>query len=213
MSKKKQIFKTTSIADIKNSATFGDRFMDKKSAYIFGYYEAAKKLTRDAIDAKCGNEKNILIYPICFNYRHYIELHLKSLVEEVEILCDKMQILGHSPCATVPAKVTGELDREHSLEVLLKWLKERLCCVSGEEFPQDIANYIKQMHDTDKNGQKYRYHKNKTGKLHFPKEATYDVANIAKIMQEVNEMLWAIDSYIDHHIDMADTIISDSKEI
>jgi len=207
----KKLFKKSSMQEIKQNATIGNKSVDAKYAYINGYYEAASHLVNKAISIENKPDKDSLIYPICFNYRHYIELHLKSLIEEAEILYDKMEQLGYLQNGKLPSKASNSLDNTHSLYELLATFKDILIfiSISNEEFPKDIEKYIQQMHDTDKNGQKYRYHKNKNGKLHFPNEETYDIKNMSQIMEEVNSMLWAIDSHIDHYIGMSNDIISD----
>jgi hypothetical protein len=64
-------------------------------------------------------DKDSLIYPICFNYRHYIELHLKSLIEESEILYDKIKQLGYLQNDELPKKFSNSLDNTHNLYKLL----------------------------------------------------------------------------------------------
>lgn len=208
---KKQLFKKSSMQEIKESSTLGKQKVDAKYAYINGYYQAGNHLIETSIKMINRIDKDSLIYPICFNYRHYIELHLKSLIEESEILYDKMEQLGYLQNGELPEKISHSLDNTHSLYELLASLKNILffIAISNEEFPKDIEKYIQQMHDTDKNGQKYRYHKNKSGKLHFPSEESYNIENMSKIMEEVNNMLWAIDSHIFHYIEMSNDIISD----
>lgn len=208
---KKQLFKKSSMQEIKESSTLGNQKVDAKYAYINGYYQAGNHLIETSIKMTNTIDKDSLIYPICFNYRHYIELHLKSLIEKSEILYDKMEQLGYLQNGELPEKISHSLDNTHSLYELLASLKNILffIAISNEEFPKDIEKYIQQMHDTDKNGQKYRYHKNKSGKLHFPSEESYNIENMSKIMEEVNSMLWAIDSHIFHYIEMSNDIISD----
>jgi len=81
--------------------------------------------------------------------------------------------------------------------------------ISSEEFPKDIAKYIKQIHDTDKSGQVYRYHTNKDSQENFPEEEYIDAKNIATRMEEINNMLWAIDSHIDEYIKMSNDMINE----
>ncbi len=198
---------------IKESSTLGNKLIDAKYAYINGYYEAGNHLIKTAIDMTNSTDKDSLIYPICFNYRHYIELHLKSLIEEAEVLYEKMEQLGYLQNGTLSEKISNSLDSTHNLYELLDSLKNILffIAISNEEFPEDIEKYIKQMHDTDTNGQKYRYHKDKSGRLHFPNKKSYNIENMSKIMKEVNSMLWAIDYHIFHYIEMSNDIISDYR--
>ncbi len=210
---KKKLFQKSSMQQIKESSTLGNKLIDAKYAYINGYYEAGNHLIKTAIDMTNSTDKDSLIYPICFNYRHYIELHLKSLIEEAEVLYEKMEQLGYLQNGTLSEKISNSLDSTHNLYELLDSLKNILffIAISNEEFPEDIEKYIKQMHDTDTNGQKYRYHKDKSGRLHFPNKKSYNIENMSKIMKEVNSMLWAIDYHIFHYIEMSNDIISDYR--
>jgi len=51
-------------------------------AYMLGYYKAGKKLASLAIYER--RNQDILFFPICFNYRHYVELTLKHLILSAE---------------------------------------------------------------------------------------------------------------------------------
>jgi hypothetical protein len=208
---KKGLFKPVGMDEIRGGSIFGNKSIDARSAYISGYYEAAKSLAEIAANTECERTRDTLIYPVCFNYRHYIELHLKSLIEDAESLYAKMEELEYLQNGNLPKKVTELLDKTHSLNVLMEYLIERLhyTQVSNEKFPKDIEKYIKQMHDSDKSGQKYRYHKNTAGKLHFPDEEIYDIENIANIMQEVYDLLWGIDEYLYCYNGMSDTILEE----
>ena len=66
----KKLFKKSSMLEIKQNATIGNKSVDAKYAYINGYYEAASHLVNKAISIENKRDKDSLIYPICFNYRH-----------------------------------------------------------------------------------------------------------------------------------------------
>ena len=212
---KKQFLKKLTMNEIKNKVVIGSHDMDSEYAYIFGFYKAGEILVEKLIDSESySDERKTLSYPILYNYRHYVELHLKSLIKDSEILYDLMDKLSYLQNGHLDNKVSHTLDTTHNLNQLLGFLKERLFYIqiSDEEFPKDIAKYIKQIHDTDQSGQVYRYHTKKVGKEHkenFPEEKYIDIQNIAKIMKEINSMLWAIDSHIGHYIDISNDIISE----
>lgn len=67
-------------AEIQSSA--GDWY-----AYITGFKEAAYTLTKHVINTKIHQE--LLIFPIFFLYRHYIELQIKYIIHEGEKLLDQ----------------------------------------------------------------------------------------------------------------------------
>ena len=209
---KKQFFKKLTMDETKNKAVIASHDMDVEYAYIFGFYMAGETLVEKLIDSESySHERKTLIYPILYNYRHYVELHLKSLIENTEILYDLIDKLGYLQNGNLDKKVTNNLDSTHDLNDLLEYLKERLFYtqISSEEFPKDIAKYIKQIHDTDKSGQVYRYHTNKDSQENFPEEEYIDAKNIATRMEEINNMFWAIDSHIDEYIKISNDIMSE----
>ncbi len=207
---KKQLFKKTSIYE--HIATVGG-YNNTRYIYINGYYETGKELVNIAINEQVGTyKKDTLFYPICYSYRHYIELHLKSLIIDSETLYDKMDTLGYLKNGTLSNKVSDKIDNTHNLNELFEYFCERLNLVSDEKFPNDIKKYIKQMHDMDKNGQKFRYYIGKNKNINFSKQENYDVNNISKIMEEIHNLLWAVDSWLDHYIQMSNDIISEFEE-
>jgi hypothetical protein len=168
-------------------------------SYICGYYEAGKVLALSALN---NGSKNMLFYPICFNYRHYLELHLKSLIVFTEELYRAMKSLGY---ITTQLDISDEkkLDDIHSIEVLFHYFEKRLAFVITDEvFDTQIKKYIMQLHNMDPNGQIFRYHMQTDKKLSFPTEQVFDLKNIAELMKEIHALLEAVDGWIDHHIQL-----------
>jgi hypothetical protein len=204
---KKQLFKKTSI--YKNTATVGG-YNNTRYTYINGYYEAGKELVDISINEQVGTyKKDTLFYPICYSYRHYIELHLKSLIVETEILYDKMESLGYLKNGILSKKISDKLDNTHNLNKLFELFYERLNLVSDEKFPNDIKKYIKQMYDMDTNGQRFRYYIGTDKKTNFSKQEEFDIKNISTIMKEIYDLLWGVDGWLDNYIQMSDDIIHD----
>jgi hypothetical protein len=207
---KKQLFTKTSIFE--NTATVGG-YNNTRYQYINGYYEAGYELVNIAISELHGTyKKDILFYPICYSYRHYLELHLKSLIKDTEILYDKMDQLGYLKNGTLSEKISDNLDNIHNINTLFELFYKRLNLVSDEKFPDDIKKYIKQMHDMDTNGQKFRYYIDKNKNINFLQYEQFDIKNISDIMKEVNSLLWGVDGWLDYHINMSDSIMSDISE-
>jgi len=198
--------------DMSSNRSIGSTGRNPKYSYINGYYEAGKIL----IDKICKDDigfdfdKNALFYPICFNYRHYIELHLKSLIEDSETLYNKMVELDYLKNGILLNEMSESLSYEHSLNKLLTLLKERLhyTQISDEEFPKDIEQLIVEMHNFDGNSQQFRYYKDKKGHFNFSNKKEYSVDNISTGMEKVHDLLWGIDGHIDHYISISEDIIS-----
>ncbi len=208
---KKKLFKKASTEEMKNKATVGG-YNHTRYVYINGYYEAGKSLIEIAIGEKYSSKKDTLFYPICYNYRHYLELHLKSLIIDCEILYDKMDKLGYLENGTLTESVSDTLDNTHNLYNLLEIFLERLTLVSSEVFPLHIKKYIKQMYDMDSSGQRFRYYIGTDKRLSFPDEEQFDLGNILKTMNEVHDLLWGVDGWLDYHIQMSNGVISDYEE-
>ncbi|MCC5074254.1 hypothetical protein VDR70_015815 [Xanthomonas campestris pv. campestris] len=54
------------------------------NAYLLGYKEAADRLVRSIQDGQHGQD--YLVYPILFLYRHWIEISLKALIQQCQLL-------------------------------------------------------------------------------------------------------------------------------
>ncbi|AVI68661.1 hypothetical protein CKQ84_08130 [Shewanella sp. WE21] len=60
---------------------------DSMGLYIEGYREAADKLVHDVVQS--GTNQDILVFPISFLYRQYIELQLKHIIRESRIFLEE----------------------------------------------------------------------------------------------------------------------------
>ncbi|WP_288689012.1 hypothetical protein [uncultured Acinetobacter sp.] len=67
------------------NACVGDNGQPNYIEYSKGYSKAANLLLNYILNSK-GEQIDHLIYPICFNMRHSIELRLKGAIEEIRLL-------------------------------------------------------------------------------------------------------------------------------
>lgn len=121
-------------------------------AYSSGFRRAAHHLAEQV----CGSrsEQDVLVYPIVYLYRHHVELVLKSIIETASAL------LGRE----LPARDLKKLDR-HDLAGLwevARPLLDPVCELArNPPFPPDdlegIDSYIRQIHEHDPDGQRFRY--------------------------------------------------------
>jgi hypothetical protein len=117
--------------------------------YQDGYRQAALYLVEYLCDK--GSRQGFLIYPIIYLYRHHIELTLKSIIRT-----------AYSLLAT--GKSSDPLT-QHDLSKLWTLARPLLNAVSeiadNSAFPLDdlegIDSYIRQMHEHDPDGQRFRY--------------------------------------------------------
>lgn len=204
-----KLFKKAPLKDSANNAIIGEH-NNPMYAYINGYYEAAKILVETS---RNSNSKDILFYPICFNYRHYLELHLKSLIELAEELYFKMETLGYAKYI-LDKSSEDPLDSVHSIQKLFCYFEKRLklVAVNDEVFDPNIRKYIMEFHNIDSDGQKFRYHTTKKRQLSFPSPQKYDLKNIETIMQEIKMLLYGVDGWLEHYSEMSDSIIEEMNE-
>ncbi len=167
-------------------------------AYILGYYSAAESLVQISIETR---KLDTLFFPICFNYRHFLELSLKHLIIGSEKFADVSAELGYGE--KIVESVARKVMIEHSLEKLLNWLIERFEKTSGEQFDNELRELIVEFHNIDPNGQIFRYPILQDGSFSLPNQSNYDVENIRLQMEKVNNYFTGMDAWLDENTQMA----------
>jgi hypothetical protein len=130
--------------------------------YADGYRDAARVLVQRVTDTDW--QKNTLVFPIVYLYRHHIELVLKALTVNGSYLIDKQ-------LNEVEVKTLGK----HRLDLLWDNFKPILREVSSMANypirPEDIAgidSYVRQLTTVDPDSQCFRYPTTKTGEPSLP---------------------------------------------
>ena len=117
-----------------------------KYQYINGYYDAGRTLVDVALKLEKDGKSHNYFYPICYSYRHYIELHLKTIIEDLELFYERSEELGYLKNGILldENKVSEKLHETHNLNELLSYAEQRIIYtqVNEEEFPKDIAKFI-----------------------------------------------------------------------
>jgi len=196
------LFQPTSRESAIRNAVVGGEW-NSRHPYIHGYYLAARELVKLAL----GNEpQDALFYPICFNYRHYVELHLKELIHSLEKFYLKLKKCGEAK-REVDEMKRDDLNHTHSLHSLLNLLEERLEAVSDEPLDSVVRSTILELHQTDTRGQTYRYHRNTKGEPTIPERKHVDLSRLAERMEEVHRHLIGVDGWLDHQESLLDDMI------
>jgi len=167
-------------------------------AYILGYYYAAESLVQVSIDS---GRLDTLFFPICFNYRHFIELSLKHLIIGSEEFASILVELGYGDKSI--ESVANKAKNEHSLEKLLNWLIQRFDKISDEKFDNEFRGLIVEFHNIDPNGQVFRYPFLKDGSISLPDQNNYDIENIRSQMEKINNYFTGMDAWLDENTQMA----------
>jgi hypothetical protein len=67
---------------------------DRMELLVMGYRKAADIVVQGVIDS--GRNQDSLVYPVCYLYRHYIELRLKQLIRLGHRLLDEPNDFSHT---------------------------------------------------------------------------------------------------------------------
>jgi hypothetical protein len=114
-------------------------------------FSAAANLLLDQVIADEGMKHHVddLIYPICFNMRHSVELHLKATAVKVERLS-----------STFREKVSSfDLNGSHDIGRIWAYIKEHAGSFDKRYIPLigQLEKYINDIADIDATGQVFRY--------------------------------------------------------
>lgn len=162
--------------------------------YVNGFYEAARALSKSALG---GNAPDLLVYPICFNFRQSVERHLKLMIVEAEALHAALKDAGKS-VADLPAK-TKRLMGSHSLSALLEWVEGALAVFSSERMEPLVRASILEFDELDPNGEAFRYEAYQNGSPTLPNEALVDLRNLMERFERVRFLLLGIDMWMGYH--------------
>jgi hypothetical protein len=125
---------------------------DQAWVYGNGFRSAAQRLALQVCDAP--SEQDFLIYPIVYLYRHHIELALKQTLTGASALLDREL-----------SKDDNKALQGHGLSELwqvVRPLLDAVCeAVDNPVFPakdlEGIDSYVRQLHEHDPDGQRFRY--------------------------------------------------------
>ncbi len=173
--------------------------------YVFreGYYMAAEILISSALtDGPRSNKSSFLFHPICYNYRHYIELSLKNLIIKSETLYNLLKELN-STHGEITESVIPKLIYKHQINTLSDWLNERIKFISGTGLDKNLRHKFIQLNDFDPDGQNFRYPQRTNGTQSLPIRFNCDLDVLRKGMEEIHTYLSGINDWLDNDIQSA----------
>ena len=165
--------------------------------YAAGYKEAADSLAKRFTKKWQGND--ILIYPMVFLYRHYLELRLKQVIILGQKLLDE------------PIIIQAKILEKHWLEELWKPCREILekleetGCWPKEPVDKldSVGRLIKEFHAKDPDAINFRYpvtKKSKGGQPTLPHLNRMSVRNLYKVIQRLDSFFAAQLEGIDYYL-------------
>lgn len=168
--------------------------------YIEGYYRTSELIVLSILNNKNKfHQMQFLFLPLMFNYRHYVELHLKHLIKQAEKLYFALKIMGGTR-GELNESVISQLTKTHGLETLLEWLKGRIKLVTDETLDEKLLKTIRQLNEVDSDGQNFRYSVRTNCKKSLPNQFSADIEKICSRMQDIHNYLSGIDIWLDEEI-------------
>jgi hypothetical protein len=127
-----------------------------------------------------------LVYPMLFCYRHAVETGLKWLIAQYG-----------PPVGVIP------LDLNNTHDLLRLWsyfvkVNEACGADANDEGLQAVCQIVKQFHDWDKEGMKFRYAAAKNGATARFQHSNVDVENLKDVMSGVANFFSGSDGWLDN---------------
>lgn len=146
--------------------------------YIEGFYQAAEILVTQGVPLY-----DYLVYPIIFNYRHYVELALKNLNLLFRLhFCEEIRFM-----------------KIHNIEGLLNELTFILDSYQiGHLLPEEIRLAIMEISEIDKKNDRFRYTHDISG--HLSHEYTHNFIDLKRFdlgMKQIHEYLEFMATWFD----------------
>jgi hypothetical protein len=141
--------------------------------YAWGYFEASHAAVRAALDHEAPVD--VLVYPICFGYRHAIELSLKHLAHELPKLW----------------KAAGTIKLNHLLydtwEVVKEYLQRSPHFDPDGDLIPFVDRVLKDFLEFDQDGTVFRFPLDRKGNLHLQDARIINVVVLGEVMAKVQE--------------------------
>ena len=180
--KKNKILKPKDNHESYKKALVGSYFSSDFRHYAEGYYQAANILINE-LKSDRKAPANILVYPICFLYRHYIEIALKGII-------DQHIKLGNM----------GESRDNHDIIRLFKIVTKLRKDHDISNFSEEIAQIIKDFNEIDCTSQSFRYPFDKKKRFFFDEHGVFDLETLKENMIKVEGELYGMAEELDEEI-------------
>ena len=172
--KKMDAFKPQS-RNCHRNALVGSYFSNDLGLYIDGFYRAASVVV-DSLDK--GEPSNTLVYPVCFLYRHFIEIALKEIISR----CLR---LDRSDLTRNVKRLLGE----HNLGRLLKKADELVKKHFPTSFSDEVKSTILEIYSVDPGSDFFRYHASKNGHYFLPAHDVIGLGTLKEKMSGIHDEL------------------------
>jgi len=162
-----------------NARIAGDGFT-RLVLMVEGYKKAADLMVKRTVED--WRERDFLVFPIIFNYRHFVELSLKYL----------LATYGHG------VNIAPNWN-SHDLEVLWSDFRKMLCRYgidNPDEVDSVVASIILNYSKVDSRSFSHRYPVDREGKTLPVAQSELDLENLADVMNAVANYFTGTDGYL-----------------
>jgi hypothetical protein len=154
--------------------------------YALGYKEAGDRLVEQLKEKR--RRQDMLVYPIVFLYRHYLEIMIKDVIRQAQILLDD----------------PVDVPQTHTLDQL--WLKcsallERVSPGDSVEEQRQIGRLLGEFMALDPFATAFRYPVDRQGNRSLPGIRHIDLQNVQEVIGKVSVILEGASAQIDHYQD------------
>jgi hypothetical protein len=168
---------------------------DGWSLYAAGYKQAGDILVAHVQNS--GHGHDVLVYPILFNYRQFIELELKSLLQACAALRDISE--------------TGW--QHHQIEKLWQQCLEHLAVVAPDSSTAEFVEtgrLITELAKVDPSSFAFRYPQDKGGGPSLPGLTHINLANVRDVVDKIELMLSCARTAVDQQLECRAEMMSDT---
>lgn len=165
-------------------------------SYAVGYQAAAEALVEMALDARL---QDLYFLPICYLYRHALELSLKDLIRQTDhlvCLAAEFGSIDRDACGKASSRV-DRLLRSHNLKALLDELTERFALVGDQPIPDEVRSAVEDIDAFDPSAQTFRYPESTKGNPSFPTQEHYDLGYLHAALSGALEFFGGMGSWLD----------------
>ena len=176
------------------NACVGDNGQPNYIEYSKGYSKAANLLLNYVLNSK-GEQIDHLIYPICFNMRHSIELRLKGAIEEINQLSKIKK-------TKLPL---FDLICSHNIGNIWSYFKEHANSLDTRfaKLNEKLDNTISDIAHIDPTGQTFRYPQSNEKKKHLIEQKVINCvvlkSKFSELEHNLDDLIRLTESLIDEY--------------
>jgi hypothetical protein len=157
-------------APVINWANYSDSTTSYK--YVLGYKAAADRLARSLLEDR--SSLDLIIFPMVFLYRQYLELSLKRLLREGSRVFDKQFVLP----------------KHHRIDTLWSQCKSLIGPGVKDEDVVALEACINEFSTIDPSSMAFRYHVDTHNNPSLPPDLKYiDIRNLAQVMAKIHSFI------------------------